>query len=341
MFSVRVIPPALLGLLAACGMEELAEVEQGLVSCPSWACGMNGPSLNNQGFHELSESGVANAEGFRLGPLIKNNVAYTIRVNSHWLSATSASGTLSGSQLVGSWFTVTDRNGHAVKVSITGVAMFPIWGGPYEGHGVEGYRFYWTDSTTGVRFKNLCSSPPPDKPESSELLGLSGDYTLVYEGNRYDAERKLVLPGHRDWFNLACAGHALSKLFLTGHTSDSGNAPADQQQATLKMITADYCGSGLSFTVGGEPLYWKTANGYMDYYSVAKTVEARWSANGATCLGQPRLQVSSNPLAAAVFPDIKLAIEQACPTTRPPACGNLDVTSFDGQLAISSNPLNE
>jgi hypothetical protein len=326
-------------LLGACGVE-LGSTDQAIVACPNWACAQNGPTLNNRDFHELAENGESNLEGFHLGTMAKNGVTYAARVSGHRLYGLAAnSSTISGAALVGASFTVLDAANHAIRIHINGVAVFPMWGGPHTGAAVESYRLEWIDDTKVVR--NLCANPPPDKPQSPELLGMRGEYTLMFEGNRYDAKRKLVLPGDRNWFNLACAGHALSKLFLTGHASGSGFATTDEQQAALKNITADYCGDGTSFTVGGEPLFWKTANTYMKYYAPPTTLEARWDAKGATCLGQPRLRTSKNPIAAAVFPDINAAIDAQCAATRPPPCADVDLDDFAGAAVVSANPFNE
>ena len=44
------------------------------------------------------------------------------------------------------------------------------------------------------------------------------------------------------WFNIGCAGHTLSKMYLTRNTLASQDAMSGQweeRQATLKMLTAD------------------------------------------------------------------------------------------------------
>jgi hypothetical protein len=113
------------------------------------------------------------------------------------------------------------------------------------------------------------------------------------------------------WFNLACAGSAMAKMHLLRHTQPGSLVPvtgappvplADpstlpERQAMLKMLTADYCGDGRSFTRTGQPLR------YMDrrhwYPGVPfsldpaafeiGSIEAIWGASGAVCLSQPRL----------------------------------------------------
>ncbi|MFY0533504.1 ADYC domain-containing protein [Nannocystis pusilla] len=57
------------------------------------------------------------------------------------------------------------------------------------------------------------------------------------------------------------------------------------------MITADYCGTGQSFTVQDQGIYWENAAGTVTAPSAAytKPIEAVWGPNGALCIGEPRL----------------------------------------------------
>ncbi len=313
--------------------------DQQVGSCPSWACGQNGPILNNRGFHELAEDGTPNAEGFRLHHLVKGNATYSLRVRDTRLFGVGTSGTLVGTALIGAFFYVTDADNRVLRVHITNVMQVPLWGGPYVGAGIEAYRFTWSDPQLSPdRRVLLCSNPPPARPLSSELLNLPGEFTVLFEHNRYNAAAKTLIPGDANWFNLGCGGHALSKLLLTGNATVSGHATPAAQQAVLKMLTGDYCGKGVSFTVGGEPLFWKTSNSYMSFYEQPDTLEARWNEHGATCIGTPRLRISSNPLAWSLFPNIYDSIATHCPSSVPPNCSNLDLSSFDGNLVVSGNP---
>ncbi|MGH8311591.1 MAG: ADYC domain-containing protein, partial [Steroidobacteraceae bacterium] len=117
------------------------------------------------------------------------------------------------------------------------------------------------------------------------------------------------------WFNLGCARHTLAKLRLTRSTLHTVKSGAWQQvQATLKMLSADYCGTGKAFTIAGEPIVWKNNVG-MKYYFPPSVLEARWSENGALCLNTPRLE-------SPAYPDVELDIAAEC--ARPPSCANPD-----------------
>src|SRR6185503_15950048 len=95
-----------------------------------------------------------------------------------------------------------------------------------------------------------------------ELMGLTTLESVVFEGDRVNTLRKLMSrTAEDDWFNVGCAGHTLAKLFLTRNTVHSQRSPLarawEQRQATLKLLVADYCGTGEPFTVFGQKLAWQ------------------------------------------------------------------------------------
>ena len=55
------------------------------------------------------------------------------------------------------------------------------------------------------------------------------------------------------------------------------------------MITADYCGTGQSYTQNGTALNWENAAGTVVSDATLGAVEAVWSASGALCLDETRL----------------------------------------------------
>jgi hypothetical protein len=318
--------------------------------CPNFACGQNGPMLNNRDFHELSDAGLPNREGFTVQPLVKGGVSYALSVVGWEMRGTDANGNIiSGQQLENATFDIAHDTGRRYRVLINDVSTMPIYAGPKKGTMIPQYILKWIDVTPGMpaqHYTNLCARPPTGAYRQ-ETLFQDGESTLVFEGNRYDSVTKRVLFGTSTWFNLGCAGHALSKLLLTGHTNISGSAPLVQQQAMLKAVTADYCGIGLSFTVSGEPLFWKTSNGYATFMSQPATLEARWNENGAVCLGEHRLLLSNNPLKPLYFPDaadgtpgVEVKMDLYCPALRmPPPCNSLPGNyDFAGSTVVTANP---
>jgi hypothetical protein len=127
-------------------------------------------------------------------------------------------------------------------------------------------------------------------------------HALVYQGDHLDARnRKVTAPSSATLFNLACIGTAMAKLHLLRHTEVNNYVgyPTSFQQRTamLKMLNADYCGDGQSFTVDGHPLRWQDSTGYMQPPLNLDTtisapeitsIEAIWGPAGAQCLNVPR-----------------------------------------------------
>ena len=85
-----------------------------------------------------------------------------------------------------------------------------------------------------------------------------------------------------------------------------------RQDATLKMITADYCGIGHSFTDQGIEVAWE--NTAQTVTSNETEIEAMWGADGAICLDTPRF---------SSIQDIK----STCPEP-PPPCSSIDPDDF-------------
>jgi hypothetical protein len=120
---------------------------------------------------------------------------------------------------------------------------------------------------------------------------------VVLADERYDLDTKTVIPDQTGWITLACAGSAAAKMALLGYgphadfDGEGAAASADQRQATLKMITADYCGDGHAYTVDGTAINWENRGGTVMPETDAdlSAPEAIWTAAGALCLDTPRV----------------------------------------------------
>src|SRR5262249_19002697 len=143
-------------------------------------------------------------------------------------------------------------------------------------------------------------------------------HAVLFEGDRIDAQRKVVDTVDKNWVNIGCAGSALSKQHLDGHTQGAMDAwvafttSLDQRTAHLKMLSADYCGAGVPLTIAGQPLRYADDHGWMTYPAGSAALEARWNRDGASCLDVPRIKANSSPEAIAAFPNIDAAIQDAC-----------------------------
>jgi hypothetical protein len=168
---------------------------------------------------------------------------------------------------------------------------------------------------------------------------------VVFEGDRINATTRTVSrTADNRWFNLGCALHTLAKMRLTRNTLNTANGDWRRVQATLKMLSADYCGKGTAFTAAGTPILWRQNPPGMTYRFQPQpgTLEARWNENGAICLGTPRLAV--HPVAE--FPDLAKSIQRACSSSRIPGpleesrprpCRGTDLLPSGDELITTAN----
>jgi hypothetical protein len=298
--------------------------------CPPGEC-FNSNEVPHYGVHEANLFGVPDVRGFSLAvgganhraQIMSMGISYDLFVSNGRFIGRRDGGTLQGTALVGSTMTM-NRNGVPLyEIVIAGVRTmyFPV-GVPSE---IEVYDLRWRSGAPVAAPPNICPGPANVLDLRADLLDMRAHETLVYEGDRFEPRTMTVRPNPEpDWFNFGCAGHTLAKLYLTRQTSASNPSWAERQ-ASLKLMVADYCGTGRSFTVAGTPFRWQ--GGIVSYWSVPTKLEARWNKNGAKCLHEPRLK--------ARVPEITAMISAECSL---PACTNLDFDVFAGALRVSAIP---
>lgn len=310
--------------------------------CPDWGCGVNSPKIDNSFFHELSP-GRENLEGWTLGTGRKGTAIYDITVEEariiarFKLGTVDAPRTLTGSALAGLEIALSRRNlatgnvtGYTMKISsVAHVAEFRA--NPTDGSTpplIETYKLFISGNNSQYgaylcQDGDLLPQPGP--------AGMPLNHALVFEGERINAQNKTIAPLlDNRWFNIGCAESAVAKLHLYGHTKAASHAhfvtSIAERQTMLKMLVADYCGTGKPFTVAGQPLDWRDDRGTMTLPSDLPVVaEARWRPEGPACLNTPRVDAHPSDASRAAFPEgIEAAIAAECP--RPPACSIWDTT---------------
>lgn len=292
-----------LPVLAACveSEAELGSETQESIACPKWGCGENSPIMGPFGFHELDTAGTANAEGVRVLGLKLGSVTYQPRIiNGSQLIGFDpiGGGTISGTQLTNAYLSVWGPDG-PYKITIKKVtpqasSFTKFWIGPATQ--IETYELLYNkvNSTDPLP---LCNNPPErTSGEGSGRVWARPLEAILYTGDRYDADRKLVTAssyrGSGTWFNIACAGSALAKLHLTRHTTAGTVAgfvsSAAQRQSMLKMYVSDLCGRGVAFTKKGTPLHWENTPGWSLLDGAELAHESMWTSSGALCLDTHR-----------------------------------------------------
>jgi hypothetical protein len=351
-------------LLGGCEVQETTMMSAiGGDQCyPSWTCGSNSPEIDHYGFHELNLEGAPNGEKVQIissnrqAQIWKSGRAYALKViGSKIYGYAKDRPALYGANLVGAEIRMlaAGEDGYTIRIDAVRDMHYAV-GSQTDTLGAYALSWYGVNQTPDSK-RSLCAAPtiltaaakaPKEStaviiypPGNGELLGMQPNETLVFEGDRFDVRTKTMSEtADAQWFNLGCAGHTLAKMHLTRNTIASSSASygitGKERQATLKMLVADYCGDGSTFTVAGEPLRWR--GGLVGFYTFPSSLEARWTNEGAACLYEPRLRHTTSTLAAQIFgPDIDKAILDHCSI---PMCSDLDVTNFDGAMRVSGNP---
>lgn len=285
---------ALLALGQACDHDEWVSVRADLAyRCPTWQCGYNSPELHGNTIRALNLEGLPNDDGARLigfsaPPWAKG--AYTLEVQGDELVGVAKNAPeLRGADLVGSRLHLV-VDGAVRDVRVDEVRLDASWAPA--GAPVVSYRLRIQSLEAPGEFAELCTAG-----EKSE----DNAYTVVLGGERYDEASIAVVPA-AGWFSFACGTTALAKAAHLGYGPQTPfpgeGAPASpgRRQATLKMLTADFCGVGHAYTEDGVFLLYANQSGAFGPLPdvVPGDLEAIWTADGALCLEATRLGTKVN-----------------------------------------------
>lgn len=298
--NLRTAAALLLGtLLVACGPLAPAGPESGA----SDGAG-NGATVLSQ--HPKSNSQVFN--GFSLNGFSLNGFSLNgFSLNGTVLNGFSLNGTaLSGVTLDGSRFTAT-RGGRVVAgTDLTGatleVAVTPAAGGlpvPYTlrldsitlATGTQDVYLYQVSYRSALTssWQSACVDSAGSPVLAVPLL----NHWDLQTGARIDdpstftfacvnaALGKCVIWGYRPWANATrCQGDVCSPVSLT-----------DYHQACTHLVRADYCGSGVPYTVNGTLIdIFDDLTPPIQARAGSWGLEARWTPSGASCMSGARVE---------------------------------------------------
>ena len=261
--------------------------------CPPWECGFNSAEVNGRAIRELNLEGEENESGVRvvgfIAPLgLLGN--YKLTVERDELVAVGLGEPLRGPALIGATILVTTPGllGAPLPITIAGYNELRSWA---DGAAkVPSYALVYPDVDAIKGIRNVCHDG---------FFGALATNAVVLGGETYDLESKTVNADMDGWLTIACAGSAAAKLRLMNYGPQSDfdgeghPASVHQRQATLKMLTADYCGDGTSYTENGTALAWENAEGTVQTMTQTGKVEAVWGADGALCLESTRVAGTS------------------------------------------------
>lgn len=179
-----------------------------------------------------------------------------------------------------------------------------------------------------------------------EREGAIAYYRLEHDGQSLcaDGERGMFLPGSWDAtgkrhdaqafgasevrVSYSCTSGALAKCVVFGYAP--WTVGADLHQACTRMVRADYCGSGTSYTKDGTLIDMFDPRGVQSPANEAGfAFEAAWGPDGAVCANRPRFD------ARTVEGDRVLP---GCWSSLPPCTSLEEGVAKGGLLANASRP---
>ncbi len=239
------------------GQSDVGQTEQGIDSYNGTS--LNGTSLNGASLNGTSLNGTS--------------------LNGTALSAISTVGPpLSGADVVGSTWNGTASNGAVVKLRIdsalqgTGTnADLWFYGVSYASatSGTLGTLIpTLTSGTSGTTWQPLCGVDITNVPVKAVAVagvwGTSGTYAASTSS-----------------FTFACRAKTIAKCVELGYKTFKGYA--DQLASCVRLLRADYCGTGVSNTVNGTLLnLYDNVGVQLD--TETWSPEAEWTPAGARCI---------------------------------------------------------
>lgn len=329
--------------------ETTSNVEQeNTIKCPPGVCSENSDVTARNGIWEANLYGLPDVNGVSLvsrgvkgnRPRAQiwdqNGRAYDLKVLNGRISGTAVfgTGTISGPSLVNASFKF-QQNGavkYTVFIDAVKTVQMPVALPRGGAETIEVYNLSWS-TPQGMQM-----------PTCPRGAGLDPNDTVVFEGDRIDTAR-LTMSVNADWnpewINFGCGNSVIAKLRLLRKTTSNGTGSWAARQTALKMLTADYCGTGANFTRVGTAITWKDDENVVGDYVLSNPgfavypsqVEARWNEYGATCLNTPRLE------ATGAVPYISDYIHAVC---LPLPCYDTNLTNppntqLDGAHIVSAN----
>jgi hypothetical protein len=239
----------------------------------------------------------------------------------------------SGDDLRGAQFQLEhSSSGRTLTIEIAGMKKVATWR-PDRPEEIPAYDMVIREARSGraaPQVEHLCpgSDHEPDQ------------YAVLIQGETYDRDGAVANTGS-SWFNIGCAGSALSKLRLLGLDPSNGASTVEERQATLKMVTGQYC-KGWTGTRDGTFIYPVPASGRGGLRALRPgaglaperigPIESRWGASGALCVSHLRLWSPNDTCAQYQEHETVEQIQRICGI---PACDetrscDAEDTSTDG-----------
>jgi hypothetical protein len=229
---------------------DLGQVDQGIDS-------LNGTSLNGTSLNGTSLNGTS-LNGTSLNGTSLNGTS----LSGTSIIANSTTGTpISGTAAVGSTWNGTASNGAAVKLRIDSVLQGTAPNADLWFYGVS-------FASTSTTWAPLCGLDASSVPIKAVTVAGVWDTTGTYKTSSTS-------------FTFACRTKTVAKCVELGYKTFKGYA--NQLASCVRLLRADYCGTGVSNTVDGTLLNLYDNVG-VQFDTELWFPEAEWTPTGARCV---------------------------------------------------------
>ncbi len=232
------------------------------------------PGCALEGFDDevgLEQSELVSGNGMSLNGMSLNGMS----LNGSQLAGVTSGGPVSGTGLVGATIVGQLSNGDplSLRIDAAGALAAPnadVWA-------------YEVSFLADGGWHPLCGNDAGGAPIKAIPLWGTWNYAAG-------------VPGGGSWsasssdFTLSCRGAALAKCVEFGYKpwqTVDGTSLRDHHLACTRMLRADYCGDGTSWTANGTPINLYDALGIQSD-EASWQVDAEWTADGAICTNNIR-----------------------------------------------------
>ncbi|MCP3136368.1 ADYC domain-containing protein [Pyxidicoccus xibeiensis] len=236
--------------------------------------GLNGRGLNGRGLNGAELGGLLVSVDFAG---VRSASSVDDPMSAVWLQGSVFHGLEAGTQrsgqdFLGARFTGNLDNGAKVELRVDDIQP-----GTGTDADVWSYRVSYRDTASGL-WKPACTAA-----DGSAVGAIAVDASWNYQEGVAGGGARFDSPGV---FTFACEGAAIAKCVRFGYrpwgTTADGRSLADHHQACTRMVRADFCGDGTSYTQDGNWVNLYDAVG-VQTDSEAWRFEAEWTADGASC----------------------------------------------------------
>jgi hypothetical protein len=231
---------------------------------------LNGTNLNGTNLNGTDLSQFLVSTDFAGAMVNGSSVLDTLQLEATRFTGQKGSAVFTGTDFLYADFYGNLGNGSQVRLRITGMSRAPA---PNEDLFLYEVKYLASDSTWQPACRDAQGNP---------ALALPMHGVWDYRQDVPGGGSKLEDPAR---FTFACVGGSIAKCALWGYrpwVTHNGVSLADYHQTCTRLVRADYCGTGRSYTQTGNRINLYDELG-IQQDTEDWVFEAEWDTNGARC----------------------------------------------------------